>query len=128
MGLAASKLDVQQPLTNMGIDSLMAIEVKNQVEAELHVVIPVVQFLQGPTIAQLSAQVLKQLTEAVPAATRRAASAAVLLQAAKPEGRGDLSTSISVEEAQQLLANLDQLSDREVEALLTDLLAEEENE
>ncbi len=128
MGLAASKLDVQQPLTNMGIDSLMAIEVKNQVEAELHVVIPVVQFLQGPTIAQLSAQLLKQLTETVPAATMRAASAAVLLQAAKPEGRGDLSTSISVEEAQQLLANLDQLSDREVEALLTDLLAEEENE
>ncbi|MEW6729942.1 MAG: SDR family NAD(P)-dependent oxidoreductase [Acidobacteriota bacterium] len=55
LGLATSKLDVQQPLNRMGIDSLMAVELKNRIEADLAVEVPVLKFLEGASLAQLAA-------------------------------------------------------------------------
>ncbi|HLO89367.1 MAG TPA: SDR family NAD(P)-dependent oxidoreductase [Nostocaceae cyanobacterium] len=57
-----SKLDVQQPLTNLGLDSLMAIELKNQVENNLEVLIPVTKLLEGPSITQLAEELFQQVT------------------------------------------------------------------
>lgn len=66
-----SKVDVQQPLTQLGIDSLMAVELKNRVEGDLGLTVPVTALLQGPSLAQLGARLVTQLPEpvAVPAAT-----------------------------------------------------------
>ena len=47
-----SKVDVQQPLTQLGIDSLMAVELKNRVEGDLGLTLPVTALLQGPSLAQ----------------------------------------------------------------------------
>ncbi len=59
--MPVSKLDVQQPLTNLGLDSLMAIELKNQVENNLEVLIPVTTLLEGPSIAQLAEELFQQV-------------------------------------------------------------------
>ena len=56
-----SKIDVHQPLTKLGIDSLMAVELKNRVEIDLELTIPVTALLQGPSLAQLSARLVSQL-------------------------------------------------------------------
>ena len=61
---------MQQPLTKLGIDSLMAVELKNRVEIDLELTIPVTALLQGPSLAQLSA------SSDQPAASVRAAVAA----------------------------------------------------
>ena len=45
----------------------MAIELKNRYELELKVRIPIVTFLQGPSIEQFTKQVLEQITTAAPA-------------------------------------------------------------
>lgn len=61
--LSASKLDVQQPLNKQGLDSLMAIEVKNRIQADLSLAIPVVKFLQARSIYELAEQSLEYLPQ-----------------------------------------------------------------
>ncbi|MBI2838246.1 MAG: amino acid adenylation domain-containing protein [Acidobacteria bacterium] len=59
--LSESKLDLSRPVNKLGLDSLMAIELKNFIESELGVVVPVVAFLQGPSVTQLAETVLEHL-------------------------------------------------------------------
>jgi acyl transferase domain-containing protein/acyl-CoA synthetase (AMP-forming)/AMP-acid ligase II/acyl carrier protein len=59
--LAAAALDVEQPLNNVGIDSLMAIELKNRIEADLGVAVPMVKFLEGPSVRDLAGFVCEQM-------------------------------------------------------------------
>src|SRR5262249_44030985 len=62
--LPVEKLDIQQPLNNFGLDSLVAVELKNQVEADLGISIPIANLLQGVSIAQLITLVQEQLGNA----------------------------------------------------------------
>jgi len=63
MGLDADDLEIEQPLNTLGLDSLMAIELKNTVEARLRVSIPMAQFMEGPSIASLSNTVAELLSD-----------------------------------------------------------------
>jgi thioesterase domain-containing protein/acyl carrier protein len=65
-GIDPSKLDLHQPLQSLGMDSLMGIELKNRLEGDLGVVVPVVRLLEGPSIGDLVALVHEQLTAAAP--------------------------------------------------------------
>ena len=62
LGLEPGRLQMDQPLDRFGLDSLMAIELKNKIEITLGVVLPIVNFLEGSSISQLSIQVIDQLT------------------------------------------------------------------
>jgi myxalamid-type polyketide synthase MxaC len=50
-------LDVDAPLTHVGLDSLMALEVKNRVELAHGIELPVVGLIEDPTITNLATQV-----------------------------------------------------------------------
>ncbi|MEH1814618.1 MAG: amino acid adenylation domain-containing protein [Nostoc sp.] len=60
--IAPAELNPQQSLSTLGLDSLMAIEIKNDIETNLGVVLPITQFLQSPNIEQLAIATLTQLT------------------------------------------------------------------
>src|SRR5207237_3052598 len=47
MGTSAEKLDLDKPMINLGIDSLMAIELKNRVERDFGIELTTTQFLAG---------------------------------------------------------------------------------
>lgn len=61
LGHASLNLDIYQQLNRLGIDSLMSVELKNRIRADLSVVIPVTTFLKGVTFEQLITQILEQL-------------------------------------------------------------------
>jgi len=68
LGLAVSKLDVNQPLNTLGIDSLMAVELKNRIESDLRVAVPLIKVIQGPSVAELTVLLLNQLAGVEPRA------------------------------------------------------------
>jgi NAD(P)-dependent dehydrogenase (short-subunit alcohol dehydrogenase family)/acyl carrier protein len=55
------KLDVDRRLDRMGIDSLMAVELKNRIEERCRVTLPLLQLVQGPTVANLTARLLERM-------------------------------------------------------------------
>jgi natural product biosynthesis luciferase-like monooxygenase protein len=59
--LPASEIEPGQPLTSLGFDSLMAIEVKTAIEMQLGVSVPLVTLLQGASIAHVVAGVMQKL-------------------------------------------------------------------
>jgi acyl carrier protein len=116
LGLPVSGLDVRQPLSNLGLDSLMAVELKNRIAVDLGVNVPMVTFLSGPSVEQAAAQLLHLLTSE--------ASTFSVTPSATTRYHGERNGSGGIDELR--LADLDQYSDEQVNSLLTDLLAEEE--
>ena len=57
------EIDIEQPLNTMGLDSLMVMEMRNRVQADLEVDVSINKFIEGISITSLIAEVLTQLTE-----------------------------------------------------------------
>jgi acyl carrier protein len=62
-GFAVADIDIRRPVTELGLDSLMALETKNRVHAQTGVSLPIGCFLEGKTIEQLAAELEATLTE-----------------------------------------------------------------
>ena len=95
------QLDVQQPLNTMGLDSLMAIELKNRIRMELDIDIPIATLMEDIGILDFSRKINTQLGE-----TQLDASPSVT-STARPDSE------------EEMLARLEagELTDEEVDAL-----------
>jgi myxalamid-type polyketide synthase MxaE and MxaD len=58
-----TEFDVRQPLTAMGMDSLMAIELRTRIHTDLGLILTIKHFLEGPTVAKLAALLLDQIIQ-----------------------------------------------------------------
>ncbi len=56
LGISATEIDVNQPISRYGIDSLMALELVHNIQSALGVFLPMTTFLQSTPIAQLAAE------------------------------------------------------------------------
>jgi phthiocerol/phenolphthiocerol synthesis type-I polyketide synthase D len=61
MGYAESAIDADRPLTELGMDSLMAVRIRNVVGGDLGVEPSVALLLQGATLAGLTGDLIRQL-------------------------------------------------------------------
>jgi acyl transferase domain-containing protein/acyl carrier protein len=59
LGMSPDRLDITMPLSSYGLDSLMAVQLKSRIEADLGVVLPIIQFLRGPSVEELTSAVLE---------------------------------------------------------------------
>lgn len=78
MELEADRIDPDQPMNTLGLDSLMAIELKNGIESSLSISLPMAKFLEGPSASQLAEMVVDLLAAgetARPAESEAAATA-----------------------------------------------------
>ncbi|WP_017653093.1 non-ribosomal peptide synthetase [Fortiea contorta] len=58
--VTASQVEIKQPLTSLGLDSLKVFELKNRIEIDFGVAISVADFFDGANIADLTNQILDQ--------------------------------------------------------------------
>jgi len=101
-----SLLDMQQPLNTMGLDSLMAVELRNRIRSSLDIDVPMAQFMGDGSILDLTGQVGTQIKTQ---STERNTTASSLPTGAVTSGPKE-----------QMLARLKsgQLSEEEMDALL----------
>ena len=119
LGTSPERIPCDQPLLSLGVDSLLALEMKNRVEAELHVSVRIVELLEGPTLTTLAASLMTQINRAFEQADAGVAPADVDRRTIRgPVGVG--------ESAQAVLERVDDLADEDVDALYTQMLKEEE--
>ena len=67
LGASPASFDTASPLSAWGFDSLMAVQLKNRIEMDLGIVIPMITFLQGPSVEQLVPSVCTALASNAPA-------------------------------------------------------------
>ena len=102
-------LDPHQSLSEMGLDSLMSVELRNRLQTSLRRSLPTTLAFDHPTIDELARYLDSELSEATEAS-------AVPVRAAEPGGDADL------------LGRVDELSDDEVNALLAQMLEQKGDE
>ena len=56
-------IDHAQSLSNLGLDSLMAVEIRNRIERELSISVPVVDVIRGPSIVELADRVMELVAQ-----------------------------------------------------------------
>ncbi|MEK7866016.1 MAG: SDR family NAD(P)-dependent oxidoreductase [Planctomycetota bacterium] len=97
--IAAEKIDRDVPLTHLGLDSLMAIELKNRIEKQVGAALPMTEIMRGPNLRQLAVVVLQAVS--VP----EAPTAAIPPEPAGPQ-------------AESLLGKIDDMSEGQIDELL----------
>ncbi len=61
--LPPSALSMERQLTTMGVDSIVALEIKNRIETEYGVFLPLINLLQGTSVRDLAGRILTQLVD-----------------------------------------------------------------
>ncbi|MBQ1068777.1 beta-ketoacyl reductase, partial [Micromonospora sp. D75] len=104
LGSATASVGLDQPLFDLGLDSLMAVELKNEIERQLGVSLSIAVFLEGATLRTLTEQIVSRLP------------------AGADDGGADAAAIGRVERfedvASELLAELEGLSDEQARAVL----------
>jgi amino acid adenylation domain-containing protein len=67
LNLDSSRVDVDQPISRYGFDSLTAIELIHEMETTFDVVLPLVKLLQNPSIKMLAEEALSSAASSPPA-------------------------------------------------------------
>lgn len=102
LALDLAAVDADRSIVELGLDSLMAMELRNRLESQLKLAVPVADLLEGPTPRRLATIVADQMQ---------------LGTDAGPEASAE-------DEAARLLEQIDELSEADLDAQLARLLAE----
>lgn len=109
--IPVAKIDIQQSLSSLGMDSLMGLELKDRIQAELEIEISITQFFAAPSIDQLITQLLSDLN----LADTEAKESLIINQ-------NEMLTAADNWLIENLLSNLDDFSDSEIDSLLQEAL------
>jgi NADPH:quinone reductase-like Zn-dependent oxidoreductase/thioesterase domain-containing protein/acyl carrier protein len=69
IGIEPANLEIDQPLSTFGLDSLLALELKNNLEARLDFTLPMAKLMEGPSIVSLAEETVRLVAGAAPAST-----------------------------------------------------------
>jgi acyl transferase domain-containing protein/NADPH:quinone reductase-like Zn-dependent oxidoreductase/SAM-dependent methyltransferase/aryl carrier-like protein len=113
LGTSEEKLDPDRPLTDFGLDSLMAVELRNWIEGDLRLSLSSVEILRGPSLSQLADLLADGF------ARLEAGSGPPSQHQEAPGVDEDVPlTAEGSEDAERAVAEVDEMTDQEVLALL----------
>jgi acyl transferase domain-containing protein/aryl carrier-like protein len=122
LGTSPDRLDTDKPLLQLGIDSLMAVELRNWLDGELHVDLPIVELMHSPSVSDLAELLAERLEEGGSVPPYEVDKNAT---AKEPRSGLDGHVGPPMEAApSELLARIDELSGDQVDSLLAALLDE----
>ncbi|MDY7022739.1 MAG: acyl carrier protein, partial [Cyanobacteriota bacterium] len=118
LNIPPDQLDPHQFLNYLGLDSLIALELRNLIKSQLQVDISTAKLMSGSSVVSLTTQI-SQTLQANPSIVSS------LAEQSKPklEIQSQSNESNQQKTAQQMLENLDQLPDQDVDALLKKFLS-----
>ena len=61
LGFTSTTVDIATPITDYGVDSLMALELKSRIGSDLGVSVPMLRLLQGPSLEDLATDIVQGL-------------------------------------------------------------------
>lgn len=108
--MPAGRIDAHTPLNTLGVDSLMAVEIRNRVEQGTRLQLPATLIFSHPDVATLATQLAGKMSLPIDDARH---PEAVLVSATEQIQQ-------SAKEELELLEELDQLSDEELLALMNE--------
>lgn len=109
LGLTSTHIDVYKPLINLGMDSLMAVEFKNRLHTSLGVSLPLADLLKGSSITDVTHQLIASYFPTI----RHENGSDNREHKSHGHGQADNASQLAA-----LLAQVEQLSDAEVQILL----------
>jgi NADP-dependent 3-hydroxy acid dehydrogenase YdfG/acyl carrier protein len=118
------KIDCDLSLLNMGVDSLMAMDLQSAIEKRLAVKVSTLELMKGNTLMQLAQHVALKISSPGAAEPDRMSSNSSVKQPDQP----GLSTEFDLEQAEKIIPRLNDLTDEEVDGLIEKMMAQEEIE
>jgi acyl transferase domain-containing protein/ubiquinone/menaquinone biosynthesis C-methylase UbiE/acyl carrier protein len=110
IGISPNRIDLQQSLLSLGVDSLIALEMRNRLNADLDLNIPLAKLMQSESIEAFAAYIADRLQ----AGTRSESTPVTKIL---PDTRSEL--PLSGPDAANLLERIDDLTDEEIERHLS---------
>src|SRR5262249_25543522 len=121
LGSAPDKIDRAASLLNMGIDSLMAMDFQAAIEKRLGIKVSTLELMKGNTLTQLAQHLATTLGAPRAAKAAAGSTAATGHEMRRSRARDELDLG----NAETILANLNHLTDDEVERLMAELAMQE---
>jgi acyl transferase domain-containing protein/aryl carrier-like protein len=125
LGTSPDRLDGDRPLLQLGIDSLMAVELRNWLEGQLRVDLPIVELMRSPSVSGLAGLLAERLVVGAQGTShdgdRNGKAKGLVNGHESQDGLVRLPVGAAPTE---LLAHIDDLPGDQVDALLAALLAE----
>lgn len=135
LGIAPEQIRRERGLLEMGLDSLMAVEMRNWIEAHLEVSLPISILMRSGSLRELTETLCKLIAESSPSqpASESKADQNMLAANQTKDTPNSLNTNLlstthlTGKNAAELLEQLPALADAEVSQLLSQLLREQDN-
>ncbi len=114
LGMDADKIERDRPLLELGLDSLMAVEMRNWIESQIELNLPISVLMRSGGLDQLTQHVCENVSGPEDAAANNS----------DPESSD---RAITAEQADTLLEELPELADDQVSKLLAQMLRQQED-
>jgi acyl transferase domain-containing protein len=117
LGIKLAGEQCSQPIKNIGLDSLIAIQIRNRINKDLDLDISIIALLEDATIFSLAVELNEQLNSKTGSKTGRETGRENPENIVSENNR----TVLTVDDAQTLLQQLDSLSEEDMDKLLSGL-------